>query len=96
VTIQYPEYDVPDVTNEELLQQLEEIGIRIQTLLASYKKGEILREGMKMVIAGRPNVGKSLLLNRLIRKDKAIVTDIPGTTRDVIDEYINIGGIPFA
>lgn len=94
VTIQYPEYDVPDVTNEELLQQLEEIGIRIQTLLASYKKGEILREGMKMVIAGRPNVGKSLLLNRLIRKDKAIVTDIPGTTRDVIDEYINIGGIP--
>ena len=94
VTIQYPEYDVPDMDNAELQSTLEKIQEKIKQLIDSYKTGEILREGLKVVIAGKPNVGKSLLLNRLIKKNKAIVTDIPGTTRDAIDEYISLGGIP--
>ena len=94
VTIQYPEYDVPDMDSEELQTTLRKIQEKISQLIDSYKTGEILREGLKVVIAGKPNVGKSLLLNRLIKKNKAIVTDIPGTTRDAIDEYISLGGIP--
>ncbi len=94
VTIQYPEYDVPDMDNEELQSTLNKIQDKIKQLIDSYKTGEILREGLKVVIAGKPNVGKSLLLNRLIKKNKAIVTDIPGTTRDAIDEYMSLGGIP--
>ena len=94
VTIQYPEYDVPDMDNEELQSTLRKIQEKISQLIDSYKTGEILREGLKVVIAGKPNVGKSLLLNRLIKKNKAIVTDIPGTTRDAIDEYMSLGGIP--
>lgn len=94
VTIQYPEYDVEDLTNEELTSMLKEIKSSVERLLSTYKKGEILKEGLKVVIAGKPNVGKSTLLNALIDKDKAIVTEIAGTTRDVVDEYINLNGVP--
>ncbi len=94
VTIQYPEYDVPDVTDMQLLEMLRAIEKRTHTLLDTYQTGDILRNGLKIVIAGKPNVGKSLLLNRLIKENKAIVTDIPGTTRDTVDAQINLGGIP--
>ena len=80
VNIDYPEYD--DV--EQLLENL----------LSTAKRGKILREGLKTAIIGRPNVGKSSLLNQLLREEKAIVTDIAGTTRDVITEFANIGGVP--
>ena len=66
----------------------------MENLLATAKRGKILREGLSTAIIGRPNVGKSSLLNNLLREEKAIVTDIEGTTRDVIEEYVNIKGVP--
>ena len=63
-------------------------------LLKTARRGKILREGISTAIIGRPNVGKSSLLNNLLREEKAIVTDIEGTTRDVIEEYVNINGVP--
>lgn len=63
-------------------------------MISASEEGKILREGLNTVIVGKPNVGKSSLLNALINENKAIVTEIPGTTRDVIEEYINIDGIP--
>ena len=65
-----------------------------QHLLQTSQQGKILREGLSTVIVGRPNVGKSSLLNSLVQENKAIVTDIPGTTRDVIEEYVNVRGVP--
>ena len=67
---------------------------RIKQLLTSAKQGKVLREGLATAIVGRPNVGKSSLLNHLLHEDKAIVTDIAGTTRDVIEEYVNVRGVP--
>ena len=66
----------------------------LSNLLNTARRGKILREGISTAIIGRPNVGKSSLLNNLLREDKAIVTDIEGTTRDVIEEYVNIKGVP--
>ncbi len=94
VNIDYPEYDAEQMTKEILLDKATIVEKEIEILLATAAQGKILREGIATVIIGRPNVGKSSLLNSLVHENKAIVTDIPGTTRDVIEEYVNIRGIP--
>ncbi|WP_449538282.1 tRNA uridine-5-carboxymethylaminomethyl(34) synthesis GTPase MnmE [Ferdinandcohnia sp. Marseille-Q9671] len=95
VNIDYPEYDdVEEMTHHVLLEKATIVRDEIIKLLATSNQGKILREGLSTVIIGRPNVGKSSLLNSLIHENKAIVTDIPGTTRDVIEEYVNVRGVP--
>ena len=94
VTIDFPEHDDEEITFEELKKSGNEILIRIDKLLDTVYTGKIFREGLKTVILGKPNVGKSSLMNSILRENKAIVTEIPGTTRDVIEEYVNIKGIP--
>jgi len=95
VNIDYPEYDdVEEMTHTLLFEKATEINEEIEKLLQTSKQGKILRDGLSTVIIGRPNVGKSSLLNSLVHENKAIVTDIPGTTRDVIEEYVNVRGVP--
>lgn len=94
VTIDYPEHDVEEVTQALLREKCKQVQAGIDDLLKYAEEGKILREGVKTAIIGLPNVGKSSLLNALVRENRAIVTDIPGTTRDVIEEYVNIRGIP--
>lgn len=95
VNIDYPEYDdVEEMTTKMLKEKAVEIQGRIQALLKTAKQGKVLREGLATAIIGRPNVGKSSLLNSLLHEDKAIVTNVAGTTRDVIEEYVNVNGVP--
>ena len=95
VNIDYPEYDdVEEMTTRMLREKTAAFQTLLENLLKTAKRGKILREGLSTAIIGRPNVGKSSLLNHLLREEKAIVTDIAGTTRDVIEEYVNINGVP--
>ncbi|SDI57942.1 tRNA uridine-5-carboxymethylaminomethyl(34) synthesis GTPase MnmE [Alteribacillus bidgolensis] len=94
VNIDYPEYDAESVTLERLKAHAVEVRDEIDQLLATAKQGKILREGLATAIIGRPNVGKSSLMNSLVHENKAIVTDVPGTTRDVLEEYVNVRGVP--
>lgn len=95
VNIDYPEYDdVEETTTSLLLSEAEKINENIEALLKSSSEGRILREGLSTVIVGKPNVGKSSLLNYLIQDNKAIVTEVAGTTRDILEEYVNVNGIP--
>jgi tRNA modification GTPase len=95
VNIDYPEYDdVEEMTVPVLLEKCTWVRDEIKKLLQTSSQGKILREGLSTVILGRPNVGKSSLLNSLVQENKAIVTDIAGTTRDIIEEYVNVRGVP--
>ncbi|MCM0647022.1 tRNA uridine-5-carboxymethylaminomethyl(34) synthesis GTPase MnmE [Clostridium swellfunianum] len=93
-TVDYPEEDLEETTSVITSSQLNSVLKEIEKLLSSANEGKILREGLDTVIVGKPNVGKSSLLNALLMETRAIVTDIPGTTRDVIEEYINLDGVP--
>ena len=94
VVLDYPEEGIDDPLPENLRENLEKVYREANILIESYDKGKKIKEGIKTVIVGKPNVGKSTLLNSLLKEERAIVTHIPGTTRDIIEEIINITGIP--
>jgi tRNA modification GTPase len=93
--VNFPEDELGEREKQKILEDITSVLGRVEKLLASSQQGRILKEGIKIVICGQPNVGKSSLLNCLLKTPRAIVSDIAGTTRDTIEEYAHIGGIPF-
>lgn len=93
-SIDYPEHDMEDINIKDIMKSTKEIIYELENIINNTEKGKILKDGLETVILGRPNVGKSSLLNLIIEEERAIVTDIPGTTRDVLKEYVNINNMP--
>lgn len=94
VSIDYPEYDVDEVTIKQISEMLYTVNDKLKKLEKSFDNGKIIKNGIKTAIIGKPNAGKSSLLNTILKEERAIVTDIEGTTRDTIEEFVNINGIP--
>ena len=94
VTVDYPEEDLEDIEVPDIAGAIREMERRLDDMLAESKSGRMMRDGVMAAIAGTPNAGKSSLLNRFLETERAIVTDVPGTTRDVIEEWISIQGVP--
>lgn len=92
--VEYPEYDIEEVTGDSVSEGVRIVRDKLLKITEGYEKGRLIREGITAAIIGKPNAGKSSLLNVLSGSSKAIVTDVPGTTRDIIEEYVNVRGIP--